>query len=605
MMPVRMLSVGCRDRLWRMGLYARQRIRGAIQAPGITITVLAAVFSIGFPLLDWGLVHASSLLLILGVFTAVLLSLAVSGVIALWTADPNTYAHILVAGRPATEMLFVISCHIMASCHRTLEDLDRAEKLSTALRNTIARDSQPLTEADRGPFETLRGRLEKTGRTLHVPLLRIEAMKVLASLELGIPQRRLCDHVFQYSPLMHRDRLQKYIGIWDELLDLLRSESLERGRIPKVLDRSRPFDNNTRRRVRFQNQILSHRDLHSYIVQFASMHSTSGSLATYARALKSVAVTGIAKLERARGDSDARKRVLAEIEDRFLFLHRKQRAHPGFDLHTLLRRALREIGSKELGAAESLLAVLDENPAEPRLIKSHVSEQGLGPFLDVPLSLASLVQRSRREIAERLDTIYTDWFQGVEQRSRYIVSHGLSQTVLSVLQWVLSRRTAPGFRDLPRIFFLLAEEEDSFDTRAMEYELKENRDVRDRLNLAAGSESHLLGLLGAGDAVLVLLGAECFDAEKRVVHPRGIVHRLARLVPRLARRNIRVLVVVVAEHYKLHDTRLSEDTKFYSQHFDRIDLYQPGWIDVIVTDRGTVPAEWQTAVAGTGRSGVV
>ena len=55
---------------------------------------------------------------------------------------------------------------------------------------------------------------------------------------------------------------------------------------------------------------------------------------------------------------------------------------------------------------------------------------------------------------------------------------------------------------------------------------------------------------------------------------------------------IRVLVVVVAEHYKLHDTRLNEDTKFYSQHFDRIALYEPRWVDVIITDRGTVPPDW-------------
>jgi translation initiation factor 2B subunit (eIF-2B alpha/beta/delta family) len=589
------------DHAWPTLVSIRQLFRAASQSPGITITNLAAVFSVAFPFL---LPREPSPALILGVLAGLLLTTLVSGEIALWTADPQTYARILLAGRPAKEVLFVISRHVIRTCQRTLRNTYWVADISESLeKRTSAEDFEEfrgeiMPEPERRRVAIFQRRLLRHLQRQHKALLRVETLKLLASNELDIPPRRLCDHLFQYSPVMHRERLQKYAENWDEIFNFQEVESAEDARRYRALVvQNRSLINNTLRRLRYQRQILQNRDLHPFIVQFASKHSTSGSLQTYAEALKFVAATGQRSLQKAR-DSAARERVVNEIEDRLRLLHRKQRAHPGFDLHTLLRRAVGAMGNP---TASLVLQGLDDVPSfristetplrqETPSIASpllQISIERLKPFITLPADLSRLVAASRDRIAQQFERIYGSWFDG-GLNARYIVSHGYSKTVLSVLKKSLPPEETPGSPGLPRLFFILTEE-GSFDTRVMEYELKQDRSLRRFRNLAAGSEQHLLGLLARGDSVLILLGAECFDKDRRVVHPRGIASGLRNLILKLNRRGIRTLVVVVAESYKCHEKLLNADTKFYGQHFDRIELYLPDLIDIIVSDDRTYP----------------
>jgi len=576
-------------------LFLSQRARAAFLAPGITVTVLAAAFSILFPLL-FPLLPSGSvpyhLVLLLGAaaLAALVVLLVLSGALALWAADPQAYASMLLAGRPPTEVLVVISRHIMRSCERTLALVDGGKGLFEALEKRLIDQPEKLTEGERGQIADFRSQIRRLMQEQHAPLLRIEAMKLLASREMDVPPRRLCDHVFQYSPTMHRDRLQKYLGLWGELLNLQQLQSARDPRFKALLDQSKSFLNNTRRRIRYQTQILENRDLHPYIVQFASTHSTSGSLQTYAEALRFVAATS------PRAGAPGKDIVEPPIANRFRFLHRKQRAHPGFDLHTLLRRAVRAKtgGTAAQDALLKALAEEDQTTAgDSARLRESLTDDALAQLLSLPANLTSLIAKSRKDIAAGFASVARAWFENVTG-TRYIVCHGYSRTVLAMLKnppdgW-------PAAPQSPRLFFILAEEEDSFDTRVMEYELKESSNMRGLWSFAAGAEGHLLGLVAPGDAVLVLLGAECFDGERRVVHARGIVRRLERLVRRLRNRGVKSLVAAVAETYKLHDTSLTQDTKFYSQHFDRIALYQPQAINLVVTDQKTLPEDWRTVV---------
>jgi len=402
---------------------------------------------------------------------------------------------------------------------------------------------------------------------------------------------------------MHRDRLQKYVQNWEDLLDFRSiNPAGELQRFVDLLDQNRSFINNTRRRLKYQEQILANRDLHPYIVHLASMHSTSGSLQTYAEALRFLAITGKESLRRA-GSDQARNEVERDIQDRFRFLYRKQRAHPGFDLHALLLSALRcmDHGPDGLGPLSGVRRVLlDLDRARMALgsgsgVPSGLSADLLESFRTLPARLAGLVAASRAGISEGFKEVYDAWFADVP-RARYVVSHGYSRTVLSVL-----KRSLPPQEDaaaLPRLYFVLSEKEEkeSLDTRIMEYELKEDRNLRRFRNLAAGGEDHLLGLLGKGDAALILLGAECFDVERRMVHPRGFGRGLGALLRELEKCGIPSLVAVVAESYKRHSALLTADTNFYGQHFDRIDLYPPELVHLIVTDEGTLPGDWRTPV---------
>lgn len=631
---VRMGVKWLRNQLWPFGLLLRQLARAAGQASGITITVLVAAYSIGIPYLisaiARGLDVTPGLVVFLALGTIILsvpLSL-VSGWFALKTADPETYSRILLGGRPEKEVLFTISRRIDRTCGRTLRLSTWAEKLLSHLeeeyrpadekerrepirsgwwrrwtddliaglsvsffkvRKFFRRSKGPALSneqdwlaAHRDEIEVLVWWLRRVPHKMHTRLLRIETMKVRASAELDIPARRICDHVFQYSPAIHRDRLRKYVHNWGQILDARVGTDEEKRRLWDIVVQNLIFLNNTRRRRRYQSEILENRDLHTFIVQFASKHSTSGSLQTYAEALRYVGLLGKRRLSRSSGGAEEE---IQAISTRLRFLYRKQRAHPGFDLHALLMRALRCMEPK-LHDMSEVLDLLEElrntSPEGDSKAPLRISESRLEAFRDLSYRFAALVDSSRKKISEDFKEICQDWLCG-HKDFRYIVSHGFSGTVLSVLRNSLPEPGKLPDDQLPRLFFLLPDEKDSFDTRIMEYELKEMRTFRPFRNFAAGNEKHLLALLKDADQVLVLLGAECFDKERRMVHPRGFRPLLSTILEEMKGRVCRVLVV--AESYKRNDDLLTADTRFYGQHFDRIDLYPPGLIHCVLTDK--------------------
>lgn len=626
-----------RSGIWPFWLMFRQLFRAAIQDSGITVTVFAAVYSIAIPYLlskmEKGLALTPSLaivLLVLALVVSVPLVL-VSGWLALKAADPETYSRVLIGGRPAKEVLFTISKRADRACSRTLRLSIWAEELLRRLEeqyrptdskyrpkslpsewwrrwidlpirwaslqafriwNFLRRARKPKPDLEhtlldiplREEIECLIWWLRRFPHAQHTRLLRIEAMKLHAANELGIPPRRLCDHLFQYSPVMHRDRLQKYVQNWGQILDFNRAGQEDEW-LWKITVQNLSFLNNTRRRRRYQRDLLENRDLHPFIVQFASRHSTSGSLQTYADALKFVAMLGERRLARAKGG--AWKGEMRAIRSRFAFLHRKQRAHPGYDLHKLLLNSLACMDSEsqsELSGVYRVLKGLEliRSASESRSRALPVlSLERLNSFRHLSFRLASLVDSSRKKISQNFRDIYGDWLKS-ERETRYIVSHGYSRTVSAVLRTCLPSAGTVSEDKLPRLFFLLPDE-DSFDTRVMEYEFKEERGLRRFRNFAAGSGEHLLGLLRKHDKVLVLLGAECFDSDRRMVHPRGIHSILDTLMNKLEKDVCRV--VVVAESYKCHAGSLIADIDFYGQHFDRIDLYPPHLIHCIITDK--------------------
>jgi hypothetical protein len=588
----------------------RQPVRAAIQVPGITITLLAGVFPFVVPFL----IGHPVAVLVLGFVPLMLLS----GFIALWAANPETYAQILVAGRPAKEVLYVISWHFLRTCKRTRSQIRRmdrlVQKMESRLKNSETLDSwDPETE----PIKRVRERLRKFIQKEHRWLLRLEAMKLTASRELDIPQRRLCDHVFQYSPQIHRDRLQNYLRTWDEILNFPPIQAKDiivnkngvkaSNRLNDLLNQHRLFAANTERRIRYGLQLLSNRDLHSFIVQLASMHSTSGSLTTYAEALKFLIVTG-----------RIRKQSEEAIIDRLYFLHRKQRAHPGFDLHTLLLEAIKPgEGAQDIApAVRKVLTALAAPPSagSEEIRKVLSSKNGLQSFDHLPRYLARLTAKSRHRINHNFANVYYAWFKGVPRNCRYIIAHGYSKTVLSALKATIAAEISAADRHAkrqkhklehnkeeaafaaPRMFFILPKEKKSLDTRIMEYELKEHFDRDPAYDIAAGSGRHLFNLLKDRDSVLILLGAECFDAKGRVVHPRGIGPGLDDLTKQLKAKRVHCLTVVVAESYKRHTASLAEDTIFYRQHFDRIELYPSELIHLIITNAAVKPEDWRNVM---------
>jgi hypothetical protein len=115
-------------------------------------------------------------------------------------------------------------------------------------------------------------------------------------------------------------------------------------------------------------------------------------------------------------------------------------------------------------------------------------------------------------------------------------------------------------------------------------------------HMAIANIDILCRLMDKDSAVMFILGAECFDDKKHVVHPRGIrrqIHKVKRVATNKGLRQ--PLVVVAAESYKRQVVDLT-NSRLYSDHFDRIEIYEPEDIDIIVTDKTTYPLTWENQI---------
>ena len=114
--------------------------------------------------------------------------------------------------------------------------------------------------------------------------------------------------------------------------------------------------------------------------------------------------------------------------------------------------------------------------------------------------------------------------------------------------------------------------------------------IEDPLNerIADGDEAVLVGLLDNDSDMLIIIGAECYDDSRRVIHPRGARDRIDKL-KKLERWKVKRKpeVWVLAESYKQHDGNLIDAIRFFRYHLDRLDVYPGELIDEIITEKTT------------------
>lgn len=103
-----------------------------------------------------------------------------------------------------------------------------------------------------------------------------------------------------------------------------------------------------------------------------------------------------------------------------------------------------------------------------------------------------------------------------------------------------------------------------------------------RVGLGFGDEQLLSRLMDDPTAqVIVIVGAEAFDAKGRVIQTGALYDRMQTMKKLLDRH--RVHFVVVAEGFKAHEDLLSVPG-FYRDHLDRIAVYPAGEFDLILSD---------------------
>ena len=198
------------------------------------------------------------------------------------------------------------------------------------------------------------------------------------------------------------------------------------------------------------------------------------------------------------------------------------------------------------------------------------------------------IQKDRDKIVTSFAKMYKVWQDNhrhdcnrtKEYINTLLITHGFSTTVREILK----RSLPETLRELTDLFVIGSGHVSDLDSRLMESAMLQP-DALKRLGMVASGDKDMLPKFVRKDMkVMVILGAECFDSEGHVVHPRGFTDMTPvrgkdmTLIREKLGNPEAFCVVVVAEGYKFH-----EKFKPMPHHLDGIQVYEPALIDIIVS----------------------
>lgn len=546
--------------------------------PAVILAIFSVIVAIDISLLSISEISTLKLVLVtLASIIVILVSTALSAIWALGVLPPTEYAQVLLAGRPATESLQIISRKILDAC-------DSFRKLTKQF------EDHP-TDIENRKIRKLSQQLANRQGTL----VRLSALMDVASAELDIPLTRLRDRLFEYDPAAHRsygrqyirnlEALQKPDRLTPEMKESLGTEN------SKIVELARTIQG-------YQKDLTTYTSLDQDILYLAAVHSTSEAVQQYARALSSIAYHTIVALGKDKNTySESRSEQLRDAARAVRFLLRKQHSHSGFDLDqlclTLSQTRDIEVGSGVLRDLRDIFSrahpVGEAGPFWPLSDLGHGDVDGYPEAVRKIESLQVLwgltnevIWASRKTLSKRFTDYYSEWRHETSSTPKIVlVTHGFSSTVKCVLKSIFRDDPSGGRaneRDVPRMFIVRSQDDGDLDSRLMAVALRQIRDAR--IDVAVAEVESLTAFLDKETKVLVLLGAECFDDDRRVVHPQGL--DMGKLKERLADASSH-RIVILAEEYK-HQRDLLAHSRFYRYHLDRIKLYKPELVNSIITN---------------------
>jgi translation initiation factor 2B subunit (eIF-2B alpha/beta/delta family) len=575
------------DHLWWSWLRSMQVCRvlttGKQGAVEVVFGVLALISSVLLYFLSMQSIPFGRFLLFISACLILVLS-SIGG--ALWTLrnmHPREYALTTVGDCTASEILQLVSLDIKRACQEFEDQAVQYRKL----KNRKDQRCQEAIDLLKKQFSRQQGLL-----------LRISALLELAAQQIGIPTQRLRDLLFQYDPTIHGVLAQKFIQNW---------ESLFLGQIDTVAHRTAVERENVdivhkaAARIRAQGDLLQYTALHPFLLRMAAPRSTAQATQEYARALSFVAKFNAGSSVNGEwGDRD--RQLLNDAVTALRFLASRQRTHPGFDLNqsclnlvrTLpnnvdevrnLKDALNEIGAA-FRTGNGLCSIDYENENQAPAYVCEKARNTISSLSGLWKYTVQQIEEDRYRIVESFNQMYRarcGMFHKARPaiRKRILVTHGFSTTVREVLKSIAPPPTpSTGSQIVPDIFIVTTDEVGDLDSRLMVSALLEaSRNGAPFGRIAFGSRDTLAKFIEGDTDVMVILGAECFDKKGRVVHPLG-VEDIGEFKKRLECGAFSL--VVVAEGYKFNQDLLSV-APFFCHHLDRIHLYDPELIDIIIS----------------------
>ena len=581
-----------RNSWWWFWLRTKRTCRVLIAGKGGSAAVVFSVFTIWLmivlfflslqpaPFTERGLA-GTSLLIILAAIGG--------GIWALHIMSPQEYAQITIAGCTASETLQLIALDIKKAC----------SAFEVQVRN-FPTEGGPDREQRIVLLKKFLPKLKREFAKQHATLLKIDELLRLASEHLDIPLHRLRDLIFEYDPAMHRALVRKFIQNCELLSAGADLNDTHEG---SLWADNKQIVEKAKARIMVQLELLRYTSLHPSILRMAAVHSTAQATQEYARAVSHVARLTCEQTPDGSGswDKPAKEKLSAGMSA-LCFLARRQRAHPGFDLNqaclnmavigeyrdqktftefqrgalnelgrSIEREALREESSTPLFAPHRNL--LND---ECRKIR-----QAMQSLETIWVSTVNHIQFDRRGVVESFGRLYGGWIESHSAvKKTLLITHGFSTTVREIFKRGLPTiDTTMCHEGFPDIFVVGSGDPSDLDSRLMVSALKSVRDRRFR-RIAAGDKNALVKLVENDMKVMVVLGAECFDRTGRVIHPWGLeeVEFIAQKIGYAPA----FCVVIVAEGYKYQEDLLA-NPQVFRHHLDRIQLYEPGLVDVIVT----------------------
>lgn len=550
--------------------------------------------------------------------------------VSLRALPPKEYAQVVLAGRSAPDAIRITAYEIQSVCR---EFMQAAEPVREVLRicEPIIGNETPLDALCEKVHKGITERREAIEEWLteyerglvlrEEELARVHEMKVILAQRLGIPRRKLCDHILTYSPQLQSELSRRFGANWRTLAQLQLPTVNEL--VTRLVNENTRILNKAQESIRRQADLLRQEELLPWVHRLASIHSTSGAALQYATALSTLAERCSAGLEAHASTTLVPWEHVKTFLEEIVFLWESQRAYPGIEPHQTCLHVLNRIiegiehRKKESGEKPHLVHDLDKRQRVVQLLKDilqilemlHTKPQALpvdppvdpaqnlldrlrshdafkedeGAFVLTLTKLKNEVERHinecRLRIAQRLDRYAAKYFSKSE--APIIVTSGYSKTIREALrgEFFKSKR--------PRVFVMSEDVDGDADANTMVFELTEHPR---RLSVGRGSGIALVKLMSSADNVLILHGAECFDNEKRVIHAQmgtGGIDGIRRELSGESGFGGDCKIVFVAELYKWRRNILGEEPLFRF-HMDRLAVYKA---DDIITERGPFSPE--------------
>ena len=181
--------------------------------------------------------------------------------------------------------------------------------------------------------------------------------------------------------------------------------------------------------------------------------------------------------------------------------------------------------------------------------------------------------------------ILPEFFNNTNGR-RYIVTHGYSKSIRQIIKHGLDENE----KSNNYVFILEGEQSNSFESILMRFELQnEISNTNQRFgNISIGDFDTLKELIDIeNDKVMILIGAECFDKDNKIIIARGLNQLYDDIVEHFKDKTNTFKSFIAAEAYKGEIESIS-NTEPFDDHFDRVDIVNGSKFNYLVTDKEVI-----------------